>query len=94
MCVDGAAALASWSIETRVRSAATALATAAIVNVALLWLVSPYAAPGIPRGAVVVAAVFAAAVARWPRPFIEAWSSSVFGSLASSVRRFVYKPAE
>jgi len=86
--------LASWSLEDRVRSAASTIAIAGVVNVALLWKSNPYAAPGIPRGVIAVAAAGAAAVAMWPGPFINAWPSSALGRVSATVRRWVYKPAE
>ena len=88
------ASLASWSLEDRVRSAAITIAIAGIVNIALLWKSNPYAAPGIPRAAIAIAAAGAAVVAVWPRPFTNAWSSSVLGRISAAARRLVYKPAE
>jgi hypothetical protein len=86
--------LASWNIDERVRSAASAIAIAGVVNIALLWRSSPYASPGIPRAAIAVAAAGATVVAIWPGPFTNAWSSSVLGRISALVRRLVYKPAE
>jgi len=94
LVLEMTASLASWNLEDRVRSAALTIAIAGIVNIALLWKSNPYAAPGIPRAAIAIAAAGAAVVAVWPEPFTTAWSSSVLGRISAAARRLVYKPAE
>ena len=86
--------LASWTVCDRVRGAATAIAVAGLVNVALLWTSNPYSAPGIPRSVIGVLAAFATVIALRPEPFIDAWSTSLLGRISASMRRLFYKPAE
>ena len=92
--LNAATSLASWTIDDRVRSAAITIAVAGITNIALLWRSNPYAAPGIPRAAIAIAAGGAAIVATWPGPFVTAWSSSVLGRIGTAVGKLIYKPAE
>ena len=92
--LNAATSLASWTIEDRLRSAATTIAVAGVINIALLWRSNPYAVPGIPRAAIAIAAAGAAIVATWPGPFATAWSSSVLGRISATVRKLLYKPAE
>ena len=89
-----AAWLEKWSADERLRHGAVAIAVAGVVNIALLWKANTYAAPGIPRAAIVLIVVFATGVAIVPGPFARAWSTSLPASLAAAVRTRLYKPAE
>jgi hypothetical protein len=83
-----------WTDEDRVRYGAAALAIAGFVNVALLSVVSQYAAPGVPRAAVALAAILMAVVAMAPRAFLAAWPASVPGRVAGRLWRVFQRTAE
>jgi hypothetical protein len=86
--------LQMWSVEERVRYGAAMLAIAGFVNVALVSAVNRYAAPGLPRAAVALAAVLSAIVAVSPKGFLAAWPSSVPGRLAGYFARLFHRTAE
>lgn len=88
------APLQLWTGEDRVRYGAATLAIAGFVNVALLSMVSQYAAPGVPRAAVATAAITMTIVALFPKAFLTAWPSSVPGRLAGQLTRLVQSTAE
>jgi hypothetical protein len=86
--------LRMWTAEDRVRYGAATLAIAGFVNIALLSAVNQYAAPGIPRAAVALAALLMTIVAMLPKAFLAAWPSSVPGRLAGLLSRSFQRTAE